>query len=64
MHGFKVIASQDSTAALEKMAVDKEGLTATVWDLTIPHMDSVDTPSAEQTRLNPSLKVLLLSGFN
>lgn len=60
--GCDVVVAEDGRAALETMAGDRK-FDAVVLDLTMPHLDGVET-FREMTKLDPGVKVLLMSGFN
>ena len=61
--GCDVVVAADGREALDRMAERPEGFDAVVLDLTMPHMDGIET-FRELIKLNPKIKVLLMSGFN
>ena len=61
--GCAVVVAQDGREALARMAEEQERFDAVVLDLTMPHMDGVET-FREMIKLDPELRVVLMSGFN
>ncbi len=61
--GCDVVVAADGREALDRTAEHPEGFDAVVLDLTMPHMDGIET-FRELIKLNPEIKVLLMSGFN
>ena len=61
--GFEVILAKDGLEALERFKEGKGAIKAVLMDLTMPHMDGVET-FRELRRLDPGCRVVLTSGYN
>ena len=61
--GFDVILATDGLEALERFRESSVPIRAVLMDLTMPHLDGVDT-YRELRRLDPGCRVVLTSGYN
>lgn len=61
--GFKTIMAQDGRDALKKFTEHQKDITMVLMDLTMPHMDG-EQAFRELRKIQPDVKVLLMSGFN
>lgn len=61
--GFDVLLARDGREALEVFRANKERVSAVMLDLTMPHLDG-SAAFTELRRIRPSVRVLLMSGFN
>lgn len=61
--GFTVLEAEDGQEALDIFRRHREDIRAVLLDLSMPRMDGEET-FAEMRRLNPSVPVVLLSGYN
>ena len=61
--GFDVIEVPNGREAVAALEADRDGFAAVLLDLTMPGLDGGQT-FAELHRINPNLRVLLMSGFN
>jgi PAS domain S-box-containing protein len=61
--GFKTVLAQDGRDAVEKFTARQAEIHLVLMDLTMPHMDG-EQAFRELRRINPSIRVLLMSGFN
>ncbi len=61
--GFEVIVAADGREAVEKFTSDKDSITLVILDLTMPHLDG-EACYREMRRLQPSVKVIISSGYN
>ncbi len=61
--GFHVLLAADGREALQLVRVHQEELSAVLLDLTMPHMDGVET-FGEIHRIRSDLPVILMSGYN
>lgn len=61
--GFKTILAQDGRDAIEKFKANEAAIALVLMDLTMPHMDG-EQAFRELRKLKPSVRVLLMSGFN
>jgi PAS domain S-box-containing protein len=61
--GFDVILAEDGLDGLERFKAAKGAIRAVLMDLTMPHMDGVET-FRELRRLDPHCRVVLTSGYN
>jgi CheY-like chemotaxis protein len=61
--GFDVILAMDGLEALDRFQASKVPIRAVLMDLTMPHLDGVDT-YRELRRLDPGCRVVLTSGYN
>ena len=61
--GFDVILAQDGQEALDRYGRGGGAIRAVLMDLTMPHMDGVET-FRELRRLDPACRVVLTSGYN
>jgi PAS domain S-box-containing protein len=61
--GFDVILAMDGLEALDRFRASRVPIRAVLMDLTMPHLDGVDT-YRELRRLDPDCRVVLTSGYN
>ena len=61
--GFTVLVACDGREALEVYRAHPEEVRAVVLDLTMPHMDGVET-FTEMRRVRGDVRVILSSGYN
>jgi PAS domain S-box-containing protein len=61
--GFDVITAEDGLQALERFRECSDRIKAVLMDLTMPHLDGVET-FRELRRLDPGCRVVLTSGYN
>jgi PAS domain S-box-containing protein len=61
--GFEVILAEDGLQALERFRKHSDRIKAVLMDLTMPHLDGVET-FRELRRLDPGCRVVLTSGYN
>ena len=61
--GFDVVQARDGREAVERFRTSSGGLRAVLMDLTMPHMDGVET-FRELRRIDPACRVVLTSGYN
>lgn len=61
--GFSVETACDGREAMQKFQLDPGRFTFVLLDLTMPHLDGEET-FRQMRQLNPSIKVILTSGFN
>ncbi len=61
--GFKTLLAHDGRDAIEKFKAHEQAITLVLMDLTMPHMDG-EQAFRELRKLKPSVRVLLMSGFN
>jgi CheY-like chemotaxis protein len=61
--GFAVVTAEDGLQALERYRECPVPIRAVLTDLTMPHMDGVET-FRELRRLDPACRVILTSGYN
>ena len=61
--GFDVITAEDGLQALERFRESSDRIKAVLMDLTMPHLDGVET-FRELRRLDPGCRVVLTSGYN
>jgi PAS domain S-box-containing protein len=61
--GFEAVTARSGQEALGIYSTRKAEIAAVLLDLTMPHMDGAETFS-ELRRIDPAVKVLLMSGFN
>ena len=61
--GFDVVQARDGREAVERFRTSPGGLRAVLMDLTMPHMDGVET-FRELRRIDPACRVVLTSGYN
>ncbi len=61
--GFTVLTAADGIEAVEEFQKDPGGVDLVLLDLTMPRRDGYETFN-ELRRLRPSVRVLLMSGFN
>jgi PAS domain S-box-containing protein len=61
--GFEVILAEDGQEALEVFQATPEPFRAVLMDLTMPHLNGVET-FRELRRLSPDCRVVLTSGYN
>jgi CheY-like chemotaxis protein len=61
--GFGVLLASDGVQALKVYAEKRASITAVLMDLTMPHLDGEET-FRELRRLDPQVRVLLMSGYN
>jgi PAS domain S-box-containing protein len=61
--GFSVVAASDGREGMEKFRVQPTRFTLVLLDLTMPHLDGEET-FRQMRMLNPSVRVILTSGFN
>jgi two-component system, cell cycle sensor histidine kinase and response regulator CckA len=60
--GFAVLTAEDGRQALELFKQRSAEITLVILDLTMPHMDGVETFRALR-QLNPGIKIILASGY-
>jgi PAS domain S-box-containing protein len=63
MHGFNVLLAADGRAGVEAFRAGHPNVAAVLCDLTMPHLDGVSA-FREIRRLDPTAKVVLMSGFS
>ncbi len=61
--GFEVITASDGLEALEIYRLAADSIRGVLMDLTMPHLDGVET-FRELRRLDPGCRVVLTSGYN
>jgi len=61
--GFQVILAEDGLQALDRFRESQGLIKAVLMDLTMPHLDGVET-FRELRRLDPGCRVVLTSGYN
>jgi PAS domain S-box-containing protein len=61
--GFDVVTAEDGLQALERYRESPVPIRAVLTDLTMPHMDGVET-FRELRRMDPACRVILTSGYN
>jgi CheY-like chemotaxis protein len=61
--GFDVILARDGLEALARHRESSVPIRAVLMDLTMPHLDGVET-YRELRRLDPGCRVVLTSGYN
>jgi CheY-like chemotaxis protein len=61
--GFTVVTANDGRDGMEKFRTDPGRFTLVLLDLTMPHLDGEET-FRQMRLLNPSVRVILTSGFN
>jgi PAS domain S-box-containing protein len=61
--GFEVLTVRDGQEALARFQSNGSAIRAILMDLTMPHMDGVET-FRELRRLDPGCRVVLTSGYN
>ncbi len=61
--GFEVITAEDGLQALERFRESPVPIRVVLMDLTMPHLDGVET-FRELRRLDPGCRVVLTSGYN
>jgi PAS domain S-box-containing protein len=61
--GFEVLLAEDGLQALERFREHSVRIRAVLMDLTMPHLDGVET-FRELRRLDPACRVVLTSGYN
>ncbi len=61
--GFTVLAACDGREAMDVYQAHSEEIRAVVLDLTMPHMDGVET-FTEMRRIHGDVRVILSSGYN
>jgi CheY-like chemotaxis protein len=61
--GFDVVTAADGIEALARYGEQPDRIRAVLMDLTMPHLDGVET-FRELRRLHPSCRVILTSGYN
>jgi CheY-like chemotaxis protein len=61
--GFEVILAEDGLQALERFRENAVRIKAVLMDLTMPHLDGVETFRALR-HLDPACRVVLTSGYN
>jgi signal transduction histidine kinase/CheY-like chemotaxis protein len=61
--GFAVLTANDGREGMEKFRADPARFTLVLLDLTMPHLDGEET-FRQMRLLNPSVRVILTSGFN
>ena len=61
--GFEVITASDGLEALEIYRLAADSIRGVLMDLTMPHLDGVET-FRELRRLDPACRVVLTSGYN
>jgi PAS domain S-box-containing protein len=61
--GFEVITAEDGLQALKRFRESPVPIRAVLMDLTMPHLDGVET-YRELRRLDPGCRVVLTSGYN
>jgi PAS domain S-box-containing protein len=61
--GFTVVLANDGREGMEKFRANPNRFSLVLLDLTMPHLDGEETFRQMRT-LNPSVRVILTSGFN
>jgi CheY-like chemotaxis protein len=61
--GFTVLTASDGRQAVELFRARQSEITAVLMDLTMPHLDG-EQAFHELRRINPHIRVLLMSGYN
>jgi len=61
--GFDILLASDGLEALEQFKASVIPIRAVLMDLTMPHLDGVET-FRELRRLDPGCRVVLTSGYN
>ncbi len=61
--GFRVLIAEDGLAALESVRRYRQEIAAVLLDMTMPHLDGVETLRALHRR-QPDIKVVLTSGYS
>ena len=61
--GFKAMTASDGREGVEKYRAHLADITAVLMDLTMPHLDG-ESAFRELRRLDPDVRVVLMSGFN
>ena len=61
--GFEVVMAEDGLQALDRYRNSAVPIRAVLMDLTMPHLDGVET-FRELRRLDPACRVVLTSGYN
>jgi two-component system cell cycle sensor histidine kinase/response regulator CckA len=61
--GFNTVLAVDGRQAVELFRVNPDRFTAVLLDLTMPHLNGAEV-LAEMTRLQPSVRVVLMSGYS
>ncbi len=62
-HGYETMLATDGNEAVKHFRANPEGFTAVLLDLTMPGMDGAETLRIIRS-LNPSMRVLLMSGYS
>ena len=61
--GFTVTTAADGREAVLRFEAEPDAFTLVVMDLTMPHMNGADA-FARMRQIRPTVRVLLMSGFN
>ncbi len=61
--GFEVLVAKDGREAVQVYADKAQDISFVLTDLTMPHLDG-EQAFREMRRINPSVKVILCSGYN